>query len=170
MEGLLKVKQQSPWSDLYVSVWGTMQNGPEKAEAGGRETSFKTDTQGLELHAPDIPGEMLGDQRAWWELRSFIVRPLDSYAELYMIALHNLGTVPRLFWTSGSTPDSWCIHHCLLQSEILSFCNPDLRHPLSTTGLGNKYVYIYIFPTVQVSLNIFIQDLYSHEILRAVSL
>lgn len=168
MEGLLKVKQQSPWSDLYVAVWGTMENGPEKAEAGDRETSFETDSQGLELHAPDTPGEMLGDKRAWWELRSSRVRPLDSYAELYRIALHDLGTVPGLLWTSVSTPDSWCILHCLLQSETLSFCNPDLRHPFSTTGLGNKYG--YIFPTVQVSLNTFIQDLYSHEILWAVSL
>lgn len=70
MKGLLKVKQWSPWSDLYVAVWTNMENGPEKVEAGGRETSFETDSQRLELHASDTPGEMLGDKRAWWELRS----------------------------------------------------------------------------------------------------
>lgn len=59
-----------------------MEEEPEKADTGGRETSLETDSQQLELPVTDTPGKMLGGKREWWELRSSRVRLLDSQANL----------------------------------------------------------------------------------------
>lgn len=42
-----------------------MGDGLEKAEMGVREIGLETDSQRLELHAPDAPREMPGDTREW---------------------------------------------------------------------------------------------------------